>query len=288
MTQIHQIELSAGTIDYRDTGGNGPVVVLLHGLLMDMARWEGVVADLSRDHRCVIPTLPLGAHRHAMRPDADLSLAGIAGLVLELLECLELSNVTLVGNDTGGAIVQLIACGEYRRVGRIALVSCDAFDNFPPGLTGRALVLSGKLPPALFGAFMQQMRLKAVRRLPIAFGWLTKRGDEVSRRWLEPILKQPEIRRDTVRLLRGVSQDRRLLERAAAELARFGRPALVTWAEDDRVMPLEHGRRLTQVLPDARLVTVADSYTLIPLDQPTELARELRGFIRALGVTAER
>jgi pimeloyl-ACP methyl ester carboxylesterase len=281
MTETRRIELSAGTVEYEETGGGGPVVLFVPRRLMDSTLWDSVVADLSRDHRCLVPTFPLGAHRYAMRPDADLSLAGLTRMLQELLERLELSGVTVVGNDTGGAIVQLLAAADAERLAQIVLVSCDAFDNFPPGLTGRALVLTGRLPTPFFGAFMQQMRLKPVRRLPIAFGWLTKRGDGTSRRWLEPLLRQPEIRRDTVRLLRSIAKDRQLLERAAEQLAGFSRPALVIWAEEDRVMPLEHGRRLTRVLPNARLVTVADSYTLIPLDQPAELAAQVRAFIRS-------
>jgi pimeloyl-ACP methyl ester carboxylesterase len=174
---VKQIELSAGTIEYSDTGGDRPVLVLLHGLMMDASLWDGPMADLSADHRCVTPTLPLGAHRHAMRAGADLSLPGIARLVAEFLDRLDLQDVTLVGNDTGGALVQLLMCHRDARVGRVVLASCDAFDNFPPGLTGKTLVLAGKLPPAMFGLFMQQMRFRAVRRLPIAFGWLTIRGD---------------------------------------------------------------------------------------------------------------
>jgi pimeloyl-ACP methyl ester carboxylesterase len=191
---MNRIELSAGTIEYEDTGGDGPTLVLLHGLLMDASLWDDVIVDLAVDHRCVAPVLPLGAHREAMHTDADLSLRGIARLVAEFLEHLELRDVTLVGNDTGGALVQLLVCDGAARVGRIVLVSCDAFDNFPPGLTGKTLVLTGKLPPALFGLFMQQMRLRPVRRLPIAFGWLTKRGDAATKRWIKPILGQREIR----------------------------------------------------------------------------------------------
>lgn len=277
---MSEIELSAGRIEYQDTGGDGPVVVLLHGLLMDSSLWDAVAADLAADHRCVVPTLPLGAHRHPAGAKADLSPRGIAGLVTELLDELGLADATVVGNDTGGALVQLLVRDPSDRVGRIALVSCDAFDNFPPGLTGRALVTAGKLPPAFFGAFMQQMRLKPVRRLPVAFGWLTKRGDQVSRRWLEPLLSQSEIRRDTVRVLRGIAAEPGLLEQAAAWLPDFTRPALVVWATQDRVMPPEHGRRLAGLLPNARLVEIADSYTLIPLDQPAALARELREFVR--------
>jgi pimeloyl-ACP methyl ester carboxylesterase len=278
---MREIQLSAGTIEYVDTGGDGPPLVLLAGLMMDASLWEDVIADLSPTHRCIAPTLPLGAHRHAMRDDADLSPRGVARLVSELLERLDLDDVTLVGNDTGGAIVQLIAGGgDAARLGRIALVSCDAFDNFPPGLTGKMLVLSGKLSPTLFGLFMQQLRLRPFRRLPLAFGWLTKRGDAATARWIKPVLTQREIRRDAVGVLRGIAAERRLMLQAAEGLRAFERPALVVWASQDRVMPPEHGRRLAELLPQGRLVEIPDSYTLIPLDQPARLAQALGRFRR--------
>jgi pimeloyl-ACP methyl ester carboxylesterase len=276
-----QVELSAGMIEYQDTGGDGPVVVLLHGLLMDASLWDGVIADLSAGHRCVAPTLPLGAHRHAMRADADLSLPGIARLVAEFLERLGLEDVTLIGNDTGGALTQLLMADGEARVGRAVLVSCDAFDNFPPSLTGKTLVLAGRLPPALFGLFMQQMRLRAVRRMPIAFGWLTKRGDAATARWMRPILTSPGIRRDIVRTLRAAAADTRFLLAAAERLPDFRQPALVAWASEDRVMPPEHGRRLAKLLPQGQLAEIDDSYTLVPLDQPARLAQVIRDFIGA-------
>ena len=274
-----EIELSAGTIGYTDTGGDGPVLVLLHGLMMDASLWDGVIADLSRDHRCVAPTLPLGAHRYPMRPDADLSLPGIARLVAEFCDRLGLEDVTLAGNDTGGALVQLIMADSPAWVARVVLASCDAFDNFPPGLTGKTLVASGRLSPWMFGLFMQQMRLRPVRRLPIAFGWLTKRGDAATARWMRPVLTQPAIRRDTVRVLRAAAADKRVLIGAADRLPEFKHTALVVWASEDRVMPPEHGRRLAGLLPEARLVEVADSYTLIPLDQPARFAQIIREWL---------
>lgn len=278
MTPAHtrRIELSAGTVDYVDSGGDGSVVVMLHGLMMDGSLWEHVIAALGSDYRCIAPTLPLGAHRHGMRDDADLSLRGIARLVAELLDRLDLNDVTLVGTDTGGALVQLLIGDGAARVGRVVLASCDAFENFPPGLTGKALVLSGKLPPAMFGLFVAQMRLRLLRRLPIAFGWLTMRGDRATARWIEPVLKQPEIRRDAVRVLRAIAAERNLMLEAAESLPRFDRPALVVWAREDRVMPPEHGRRLADLLPQGRLVEIEDSYTLIPLDQPSRLAEVMR------------
>ena len=283
-----QLTLATGTVDYEDTGGAGPVIVLVHGLLMDASLYDDVVADLARDHRCIVPTLPLGAHRHGAAEDADLSLRGIARLVAELLERLDLRDVTLVGNDTGGAIVQLLMADGAERVGRVVLASCDAFDNFPPGLTGRTLVRTGKLPPALFGLFMQQMRLKPVRRLPLAFGWLTRRGDATVARWMQPLLHRPEIRRDTVRVLRAIVADRGLLVDVAERLPAFDRPTLIVWAGEDRVMPPEHGRRLAELLPQGRLVAVDDSDTLIPLDRPEALAAAIRDLAQITDQTVPR
>jgi pimeloyl-ACP methyl ester carboxylesterase len=275
------IELTAGVIDYQDTGGDGPAVVLLHGLLMDASLWDDVVAQLSHDHRCVVPTLPLGAHRHAMGAEADLSLEGVARLVQQLIDRLDLRDITIVGVDTGGAIVQLMMVERPPRIASAVLVSCDAFDNFPPGVTGKALVLAGKLSPRLFGLFVQQLRLRFVRRLPLAFGWLTKRGDDVTRRWLQPLLERPPIRRDTVRVLREISANRRLLVDTAERLPNFDAPVLIVWSARDRVMPPEHAHRLGELLPHAHVVEVPDTYTLIPLDQPQRLAELIHEFADA-------
>lgn len=279
----HLLELSAGPLQYTDTGADGPAVVLIGGLMTDATLWQDVIAQLAPDHRCVAPTLPLGAHRHPMRAGAELSLPAIARLVDELLERLDLTDVTLVGNDTGGAIVQLLMAADGTRIGRAVLISCDAFDNYPPGLTGRTLVLAGRLSPRLFGLFMQQLRLRPARRLPFAFGWLTKRGDVAVRRWLGPVLTEPGIRRDTVHVLRAIAADRDLLVRVAQRLPAFERPALVIWASEDRVMPPDHGRRLAQLLPGGRLQEIDDSYTFIPLDQPARLAGLIGAFAGETG-----
>ena len=275
---MSEVELSAGTIEYEDTGGGGPVVVLLHGLVMDGSLWRHVVADLRSDYRCVVPTLPLGGHRRPMRPDADLSPHGIAGLVAEFLERLDLREVTLVQNDHGAALV--LAGERPERIARLVLVSCEAFDNYPPGLPGKTVALVARLPGGL-NALAQPMRLRALRRLPLALGWMTKRPvpHEVTDAWLRPLLTQREIRRDLIKYVRtGTKRD--MIE-ATERLRSFDRPALVIWAAEDRVMPLDHGRRLAQLLPRGQLVEISDSYTLIPEDQPAELARALRDFLAA-------
>jgi len=279
---METIQTSAGPIAYTDTGGSGPTIVLLHGMLMDGSLWDDTVSALAAGHRCVVPTLPMGAHQLPAHPDADLSLPGLARLVAELLAALDLHDVTLVGNDTGGALAQLVVADGAARVSRLVLASCEAFDNVPPGLTGRTLALTGLLPPRLFGLFMTQMRIRALRRLPVAFGWLTKRGDAHTARWVRPVLRDPAIRRDATRMLRAIRADRDVLNRLAVpRLSGFDAPALVLWARGDRVMPPAHGRRLASLLPHARLVEVDDTATLIPLDQPGVFAAVLADFVRA-------
>jgi pimeloyl-ACP methyl ester carboxylesterase len=271
-----ELELTAGTIDYADTGGDGPVLVLLGGVTMDGSVWDPMVADLSRDHRCIVPTLPLGAHRRPMRPDADLSLAGFGRMVAELLERLDLRDVTLVQNDHAAALA--FAGRSPQRVARLVISSCEAFENYPPGLPGKNLRLMAMMPGGLFLA-MQAMRLHALRRLPMSFGWLAKRPlpDELLDRWLEPLQTQPGVRRDLRKYAAGAR--RREMIEVCSRLASFHRPALVVWTPEDRVQRPEHGRRLAELLPDARLVEIPDSYTLIMRDQPEAFARAVREFI---------
>ncbi len=227
-----ELELTAGTIDYEDTGGDGPVLVLLGGVSMDASVWEPMVADLQRDHRCVVPTLPLGSHRRPMRPDADLSLSGFGRIVAELLERLDLHEVTLVQNDHAAALV--LAGEDPGRIARLVISSCEAFENYPPGLPGKNLRLTAMVPGGIFLA-MQAMRLRPLRRLPISFGWMAKRPlpDELIDHWLRPLQTQRGVRRD-LRKYAASARRRQMLE-VCQRLRSFERPALVVWTPEDRV-----------------------------------------------------
>jgi len=278
-----EIGLTAGTIEYEDSGGEGPVLVLLGGLVMDGSVWDPVVQELRADHRCVVPTLPLGAHRKAMRRDADLSLAGYARIVAELLQRLDLRDVTLVQNDHAAALV-LASKGDARpeRVARLVISSCEAFENYPPGLPGKNVRLMAFIPGAIFVA-MQSMRLRLLRRSPLGFVWMAKHPlpDELIDRWLQPIQSSRGVRRDVISYV-GSGRRRQMVE-VCERLRAFARPTLVVWTPEDKVQRPEHGRRFAELLPDARLVEIADSYTLIMRDQPQAFARAISEFVRDTG-----
>jgi pimeloyl-ACP methyl ester carboxylesterase len=276
---VPEIDLSAGTIEYEDTGGEGPVVVFLHGLIMDGSVWRHVVEDLRADYRCVLPTLPLGGHRKPMHAGADLSMHGIAQLTGEFIARLGLDHITLAMNDWGGG--QLLIGGEHdARLARLVLCACEAFDNVPPQGTARALPYIARVPGGIAGALMP-FRFNRLRRLPMTFGPLSKRPvpRDVMDRWFAPALEHREIRRDLRKYVLSSAQGRRDLLAASEALRSFDRPALVVWASEDRLMPLEHGPRLAELLPRGQLVEIGDTYTLIPEDQPAVLAAHIRKFL---------
>ena len=271
-----QIDLSAGTIDYIDTGGPGPVVVPVHGVVMDATVWTDVIAEMRHDHRLVAPTLPLGAHRTPMNDDADLSLPGQARLLAEFIERLDLSDVTLVVNDWGGP--QLTAVEHPERIARLVLTPCEAFDNIPPGLPGKFAGFAARMPGGLMLA-AQALRFRPMRRLPTTFGWMSKRPvrREIFDPWVVPLRTQRVVRRDVAKYVR--TTDMTVLLDVAERLKSFERPVLVAWAADDKVMPREHGPRLAALVPQGHFVEVADCRVLMPLDQPSVLAADIRRFI---------
>jgi pimeloyl-ACP methyl ester carboxylesterase len=270
-----EIKLPQGTIHYCDTG-EGPPVVFLHGLLVDGEVWRKVTPLLKGAARSIVPDLPLGSHRIAMNADADLSPAGVARLVGDLLAALDLEDVTLVGNDSGGAISQLVALDHGERVGRLVLTNCDCFDVFPPK-EFVPMVKAARVPGALYAA-MQPMRAAKARRLPMAYGWLAHEiPDEVTGAWIQPFLDDPDIRRDAGAFMRAI--DKATTIDAAERLPSLKIPSLVAWGQDDRFFSPELGQRLATAL-GARYVPVTGARTFVSEDAPDALAGFIREFVR--------
>jgi pimeloyl-ACP methyl ester carboxylesterase len=274
---MSEAKLAQGTIHYREAG-EGPPVVFAHGLLVDGRLWRKLTPLLEDGFRCIVPDLPLGSHVRPMNPDADLSPPGLARLIADFLEVLELENVVLVANDTGGAISQITAADHPERIGHLVLTNCDAFENFlPPAF--RPLQWGARVPGLLTG-LLQGMRFAPMRRLPIAYGWLIKRdfAGAPTREWVDPYLSNRAVRRDTVKVLKGIDP-RHTLE-AAEKLRHFERPVLLAWAVEDRFFKLSFAERLAATIPGARLERIQDSYTFVSEDQPERLAELIARFAR--------
>jgi pimeloyl-ACP methyl ester carboxylesterase len=273
------IDLPAGTIHYRVSGPeDGPPVVFVHGFLVDNTLWADVPERLAAaGFRTYAPTWPLASHTTPMRDDAALSPRGVARIVLSFLEALDLREVTLVGNDTGGAVCQFLLDEDASRIGRLVLTNCDAFDTFPP-FPFNLLFRLGRHPVATRVA-LQPFRLAALANGPLGFGLLTKRPitKEESSRWLRPALTSAGVRSDTARFLKGWSAAD--LADVATRLDRFHRPVLLAWAPEDRFFKIRLGERLEQTFPDARLVRIPDARTFVALDQPERLAEEIASFV---------
>jgi pimeloyl-ACP methyl ester carboxylesterase len=220
-----------------------------------------------------------------MERDADLTPGGIANLIADFIEALELEDVTLVANDTGGALSQITITTRPERIGRIVLTNCDAYENFLP-LAFRPLQWLAKIPGALALA-AQPLRIKAVRPSPLGFGLLTKSRvpDSVLESWSRPVLSDRAVRRDAIKLLKTI-HPRYTLE-AAEKLGAFPGPALLAWAPEDRFFKISFAEKLLGEFADGRLEQIEDARTFVMQDQPERLAELIGGFAGAgAGATA--
>ena len=276
------IDLPQGSLQYRVAGpaeATAPPVVFVHGFLVDGTLWKGTADALAADGiRSYAPDWPLASHRIPIPATSDLTPRGVARMVVSFLETLDLRDVTLVGNDSGGAITQLVLDTDASRVGRAVLTNCDAFDRFPPPPFD-TMFKSFRSATAI-RALMAPMRSTAIRHSPAGYGLLA-RGDLDSaqtRAWVEPCITEDLIRQDAARFVRGV--DPQELLDASTRLKEFDGPALLVWGTADRFFTVDMARRLTAAFAHGRLVEVDGGRTFLPLDDPRRVAREIAAFVR--------
>ncbi|MCV7101714.1 alpha/beta fold hydrolase [Mycobacterium palustre] len=263
------IDINAGTIHYEATGPeDGRPVVFVHGYMMGGQLWRKVSRLLAdRGLRCIAPTWPLGAHPQALRPAADRTIAGVAGIVADTLAALDLEDVVLVGNDTGGVVTQLVAVHHPERLGALVLTSCDAFEHFPPPIL-KPVILAAK-SKAVFRTVAQAMRAPAARKR--AFDGLAHSNiDALTEEWVRPGLSDPAIAEDLRQFTLSLRTE--VTTGVAARLPEFVKPTLVAWSADDVFFQLGDGERLAAAIPNARLEVIQGARTFSMLDQPERLA----------------
>ena len=267
------VQVNAGTVSVRDTG-RGPILFFVHGLFVNSHIWDAVVAELEQDFRCVLPDLPMGAHSRPLNEDADLSPVGLAQIIADVIGELDLEDVTLIGNDTGGAICQLVMTRHPQRLGRAVLTNCDAYENFLPPVF-RPLQWAAHAPGFSF-LFAQGFRSATARRLFLATVASKRVDPEVLRSIAEPFIKNPLVRRDATKVLQGISK-RYTLE-AAEHFGEFHQPVLLTWGRKDRFFKAEYAERMAAAFPNAGIEWIDDSKTFVQVDAPETLARAVQKF----------
>ena len=272
------MEVAAG-VEFTERGPHGGrPIVFVHGFLTNALLWRNVIPPLAAaGHRCIAPDWPLGSHRRPMPPDADLAPWGLARLIARFLEELELRDVVLVGNDTGGALAQMVVARHPERVGALVLTPCDAFRNWPAWWS-KPLRPIGR-SDLLLRLLAQPLRFRLVQRLPLVYGWVCRRHPprEVWRSWIEPGLGDARIRRDFGKAFSATHPSQTL--EAARSLPSFAGRSMVVWnRERALIYPARHARRLADLL-DARLEWVEDSYVYVPEDQPERLAGLIGEFV---------
>lgn len=257
--------------------GTGPTVVFVHGALVNGRLWDPVVTQLRSDFRCVVPEMPLGSHTLPLPPGADRTPQGQADRLAELLEVLDLRDVTLVGNDSGGAICQLLAASAPERVGRLVLTNCDAFEVFPPRAFAWLATIV-RYPRVLAAVSRLLARLPALGRAPMAYGRLSRRriAPELLRSWTAPGV-DAGIRADIAGFFGAAGPD--VLPAIVPALRRFDRPVVLAWGASDPFFTVALARRLAEVFPRATLRPIDDCGTFVPLDAPERLAREIAAIV---------
>jgi pimeloyl-ACP methyl ester carboxylesterase len=263
-----QVVLEQATIDYRVLGPEDsphPPVVFVHGILVDNRLWTEVAEGLARQgFRCYLPNWPLGSHTIPVDAGADLSPVGVATMIRDFIDALELKDVTLVGNDTGGGLCQLVIDASPDHVGRLVLTNCDAFDKFPP--FPFTLVFALLRGPISIKLLFEQMRLKPLRHSPLGFGLLMQPDPRLTDAWLQPCRNDVRIRRDLARLLRNVEKTE--LTDISTRLPHFTKPVTLVWGQRDRCFTPALGRRLAALFGNSTLIEVPDARTFVSLDKP--------------------
>ena len=276
--ESHRVEISAGPIHYREAGAGEPLV-FVHGFGANGRLWTETAAALSSSHRCIVPDWPLGSHTEAMKESADMTPRGVSRQISEFLAALDLENVTIVANDSGGAVSQILVTEVPDRIGRLVLTNCDCFEKFPPQ-PFKSMFKAAQAPGGAV-ALAKSLQISAIRRGPLGYGGLTAKpmDEDVLRSFVDPLAADADVRRDGMRFAGGADPADTMA--AAEKLPDLTMPGLLVWGVEDKFFTLEDGRRLAELIPDSTMVEVAGAKTFVSLDEPGQVADAIAAFIAA-------
>jgi pimeloyl-ACP methyl ester carboxylesterase len=271
----HKVETASGTISYVEVG-HGPVALFVHGVLLNSYLWRHQLAQLGDIRRCI--AVDLLAHGDTeISSGQDVSVTANAHMLAQFLDALNIDQVDLVGNDSGGGICQIFAALYPQRIRSLTLTNCDTHDNWPPEPFKPfvAMVAAGGLPDTLNAMLAD----KSVYRSPQALGPAYERPEAVTddtiETYLRPFLRSPKRTHDIERFVNAF--DNRHTVQIETKLKRLQVPTLIAWATDDIYFDVEWSRWLEKTIPGSRKRMEFESARIFfPEERPHEFNRELK------------
>ncbi|SFQ37224.1 Pimeloyl-ACP methyl ester carboxylesterase [Amycolatopsis arida] len=277
----HTVATRSGPLSYL-SAGRGPAALFVHGVGTNANLWTGVLEALATERRCLALDLPLHG-RSPAADDQDLSLGGLATAIADFCAALDLDQVDLVANDTGGAVAQVLAARHPRLPRTLVLTNCETHDNVPPEALRPTVELARRGELAAIGAQLvanpEQARQDVFGG---AFQYPERLTDEAVRDYLEPVFGTERAGRLFERLL--TSLDAAELVAAEPRLKELAVPTLLVWGTDDPNFPPRWAHWLRDTLPRVvDLVEVEGGRLFFPAERPADLARPVRRFWREHG-----
>ena len=270
-----QVQTKSGPASYIDTGGPGRVTLFVHGLGTSSYLWRHVIDQLDGQRRCVAVDLPLHGQTPAAA-DQDFTLPGFARFLAEFCEGLELNDVDLVANDTGGAVSQVFATGHPELLHTLTLTNCEAHDNLPPKVLLPAvwlahMGLAARISPRL----LRDIRRGRKRFYGLGYQDIENLPEDLARFWLESQFATPELARQNQRIMTSLhARDLLAIEPA---LARLQVPTLIVWGTGDKFFRLKWAYWLRDTIPGAtEVVELSGARIFFPDERATELTAALR------------
>jgi pimeloyl-ACP methyl ester carboxylesterase len=275
--ETHWLDVPLGRIRVR-TAGTGPALMFTHGLLVDSRIWDQVAgAVASQGFTVVLPDLPLGAHAIAVADRSKLTTSAVASSLFDIADRLDVQRFSILGFDTGGAIAQVATASQPERIDRPALMSCDAFHNYPPPLI-KPFKWAARWSPAM-SLILKTLSSNRYQHIPMPLGLVAKHkiDETLVKAWVVPSATIPEVRADVVAFIRQMNAVDTLA--AADQLRHFTGPSMVMWSRQEKVFPRKDAHRLVELIPECQLRWIDDAYTFASLDNPTRMIELILEFL---------
>jgi pimeloyl-ACP methyl ester carboxylesterase len=281
---IHSVDTPSGRIAYAEAG-SGPVALFVHGVLMNKHLWRHQLAALSDIRRCI--AIDLLAHGDTeITPDQDVSVTANANMLREVLDALDIDQVDVVGNDSGGGIAQIFAALYPERVRTLTLTNTDTHDNWPPEAFKPfvEMAIAGGLP----GTLAAMLNDKSIYRSPGALGPAyehpEKASDEDIETYLRPFVRTEQRTRDLQRFVAAFDNHHTVV--IEPRLRQLQAPTLIVWALDDIYFPVKWAHWLADTIPGAGPpIELAGARLFFPEERPDEFDQILRDFL-AVGASS--